>query len=115
MEAKSSPPPDPAPQYTETPPILLLPPQIELIINSLKANTASELASLSGGEYINFATQRGFEDGPQRISNHIHDYYLLSFKPSSPPALSFHTLKARLAARAQAWQAQAKVANLGRP
>jgi VWFA-related protein len=96
VEAKSSP-PDPAPLYTETPPLLLLPPEIQLIINSLKANTASGLASLSGGEYISFTTQRGFENGLQRISNHIHDYYLLSFKPSSSPTLSLHTLSVRVA------------------
>jgi VWFA-related protein len=96
VEANSSPPPDPAPLYTETPPLLLLPPEIQLIINALKANTASELASLSGGEYINFTTQRGFEDGVQRISNHIHDYYLLSFRPSSSPTLSLHTLSVRV-------------------
>jgi hypothetical protein len=75
----------------------LLPPEIQLIINSLKANTASGLASLSGGEYISFTTQRGFENGLQRISNHIHDYYLLSFKPSSSPTLSLHTLSVRVA------------------
>jgi VWFA-related protein len=95
VEAQSSP-PDPTPLYTETPPLLLLPPQVQLIINALKANTASELASLSGGEYINFITQRGFEDGLQRVSNHIHDYYLLSFKPSSSPTLSLHTLSVRV-------------------
>jgi VWFA-related protein len=97
VEAKSSPAPDPAPLYTETPPLLVLPPEIQLIINALKANTASELASLSGGEYINFTTQRGFEDGLRRISNHIHDYYLLSFKPSSSPILTLHALSVRVA------------------
>jgi VWFA-related protein len=95
-EANASPPPDPEPLYTEHPPLLLLPPEIQLIINALKANTASELASLSGGEYINFTTQKGFEDGLQRISNHIHDYYLLSFKPSSTSLLTLHTLSVRV-------------------
>jgi VWFA-related protein len=97
VEAKSSPAPDPAPLYTETPPLLVLPPEIQLIIGALKANTASELASLSGGEYVNFTTQKGFEDGLQRISNHIHDYYLLSFKPSSSPILTLHALSVRVA------------------
>ena len=97
VEAKASPPPGAEPLYTEHPPLLLLPPEIQLIINALKANTASELASLSGGEYINFTTQRGFEDGLQRISNHIHDYYLLSFKPSSSPNLNLHTLSVHVA------------------
>ena len=96
-EAHASPPPDPEPLYTEHPPLLLLPPEIQLIINALKANTASELASLSGGEYVNFTTQKGFEDGLQRISNHLHDYYLLSFKPSSTPVLTLHTLSVRVA------------------
>lgn len=98
VEAQSSPPPDPAPLYKETPPLLLLPPEIQPFINALKANTASELASLSGGEYINFTTQRAFENGLQRISNHIHDYYLLSFKPSSSPTSSLHTLSVRVPA-----------------
>jgi len=95
--ADASPPPDAESVYTEHPPILLLPPEIQLIINALKANTASELAALSGGEYINFTTQKGFEDGLQRISNHIHDYYLLSFKPSPTPHLTLHTLSVRVA------------------
>ena len=96
-EANASPPPDPEPLYTEHPPLLLLPPEIQLIINALKANTASELASLSGGEYVNFTTRKGFEDSLQRISNHIHNYYLLSFKPSSSPVLTLHTLSVRVA------------------
>jgi len=97
-EANASPPPDPEPLYTEHPPLLLLPPEIQLIINALKANTASELASLSGGEYVNFTTQRGFEESLQRISNRIHDYYVLSFKPSSAPVLSIHSLRVRVPA-----------------
>ena len=88
---------EPEPVYTEHPPILLLPPEIQLIINALKANTASELAALSGGEYINFTTQKGFEDGLQRVSNHVHDYYLVSFKPSPSPNLNLHTLSVRVA------------------
>ncbi|MGA3324774.1 MAG: VWA domain-containing protein [Terriglobia bacterium] len=96
-EANASPPPDPEPLYTEHPPLLLLPPEIQLIINAFKANTASELASLSGGEYVNFTTRKGFEDSLQRISNHIHNYYLLSFKPSSSPVLTLHTLSVRVA------------------
>ena len=96
-EADSSPPTDPEPLYTEHPPLLLLPLEVELIINALKANTASELASLSGGEYASFTTRKGFEDNLQRISNHIHDYYLLSFKPSSSTTLTIHTLNVRVA------------------
>jgi len=88
---------EPEPVYVETPPFLVLPPEIQLIINALKANTASELATLSGGEYIDFTTQRGFEDGLQRVSNHLRDYYLLSFKPSPTAHLALHTLRVRVA------------------
>lgn len=94
-EADSS--PAPAPLYREHPPLLVLPPEIQLMVNALRRNAASELASLSGGEYVNFTTQRGFEDSLQRVSNHIHDYYVLSFKPSSAPTLTLHTLRVRVA------------------
>ena len=42
------------------------------------------------------ASGRGFEDGLQRISSHIHDYYLLSAKPSSTSLLTLHTLRVRV-------------------
>jgi VWFA-related protein len=95
-EANSSPPPDAEPLYTEHPPLLVLPPEIQLMINALRRNAASELASLSGGEYLNFTTQRGFEESLQRISNQIHNYYVLSFKPASTPLLGLHTLRVRI-------------------
>ena len=96
-EANSSPPPVPEPVYTEHPPLLVLPPELQLVVNALRRNAASDLASLSGGEYVNFTTQRGFEASLQRISNQIHDYYVLSFKPTSAPALSLHSLRVRVA------------------
>jgi hypothetical protein len=66
------------------------------IVNALRKNTASEPASLSGGEYINFGTQDGFEQSLQRISNQIHNYYLLSFKTPSTPTYSLHGLRVRV-------------------
>jgi VWFA-related protein len=86
----------PEPLYREHAPLLVLPPEIQLMVNALRRNAASELASLSGGEYVNFTTQRGFEDSIQRISNHLHDYYVLSFKPSSAQTLALHTLRVRV-------------------
>ena len=52
-----------------------------MAVNALKKNAAHELAALSGGEYINFTTQKGFDEGLSQLSNHIHNYYLLSFQP----------------------------------
>ena len=63
-----------------------------MAVNALKKNAAHELATLSGGEYINFTTQKGFDNGLHQLSNHIHNYYLLSFQPHAeangtpPPA-----------------------------
>ncbi|MGO8786367.1 MAG: VWA domain-containing protein [Terriglobia bacterium] len=96
-ETNSSPPPVAEPVYTDHPPLLVLPPEVQLMVNALRRNAASELASLSGGEYVNFTTQKGFEASLQRISNQIHDYYVLSFKPTSAPALSLHSLRVRVA------------------
>ncbi|GGA69470.1 hypothetical protein GCM10011507_21230 [Edaphobacter acidisoli] len=56
-----------------------------MAINALKKNAAHTLAALSGGEYINFTTQKGFEQGLNRLTNHVHNYYLLSFTPQPGP------------------------------
>lgn len=94
--AGSSPPPPDDSFYTEHVPLFVLPPQLMLVVNALRKNAASELASLSGGEYMNFTTRKGFEQGLERISNSIHNYYLLSFKPSPGTAMSLHTLQVRV-------------------
>jgi len=85
-----------APLNTEPPPVWDLPPEVQMIANALKSNAASQLARLSGGKYINFRTQRGFEQGLQRVASQIHDYYVLSFKPSAGPDMSLHTLRVRV-------------------
>ncbi|MBZ5521736.1 MAG: VWA domain-containing protein [Acidobacteriia bacterium] len=87
---------DKEPIYLIHPPLFSLPPELIMAINALRRNSASELASLSGGEYINFTTQSGFEQSLRRISNQIHNYYLLSFKPPSSPTYSLHTLRVRV-------------------
>lgn len=83
--------------WTEKTPLFSWPPELLLIVNALRRNSASELAALSGGEYANFTTQKGFEAELHRISNEIHNYYLLSFKPAAEEAWGLHTLKVRVA------------------
>lgn len=80
----------------ERPPKMNWPPQLLLIVNALKGNAASEIASLSGGEYMNFTSQKNFETNLQRIANQIHNYYLLSFKPTADPPTGFHMLRVRV-------------------
>lgn len=83
----------PEPIYLVHPPLFNLDPRLLLVINALRRNTASQLAALSGGEYVNFTTQRSLEDELQRISNRVHNYYLLSFRPPSVPTFGLHSLK----------------------
>lgn len=86
----------PEPVYLVHPPRFNVDPRLMMVINALRRNTASQLAALSGGEYVNFTTQRGLEDALQRISNRIHNYYLLSFAPPSVPAFGSHSLRVRV-------------------
>jgi hypothetical protein len=45
---------------------------------------------------MNFTTQKNLEDELQHISNRIHNYYLLSFRPPSVPSFGLHSLKVRV-------------------
>jgi len=98
----TGPPPDvdkpevPESRWKEKIPLFPLPPELLLIINSLRKNSASELAALSGGKYANFTTQKGFDAELQRISNEIHNYYLLSYKPPADPGWSLHAVRVRV-------------------
>jgi VWFA-related protein len=71
-----------------------------MAVNALKKNAAHELAALSGGEYINFTTQRGFDEGLHQLSNHVHNYYLLSFQPhaeaNGEPASGIHRIRVKI-------------------
>jgi len=63
-----------------------------MAVNALRKNAAHELAALSGGEYINFTTQKGFD--------HVHNYYLLSFQPhaeaNGEPSPGMHKIRVRV-------------------
>lgn len=71
-----------------------------MAVNALKKNAAHELAALSGGEYINFTTQKGFDQGLQQLTNHVHNYYLLSFQPhaeaNGEPSPGMHRIRVKV-------------------
>lgn len=67
-----------------------------MAVNAMKKNAAHELAALSDGEYINFTSRKGFDKGLLRLSNHIHNYYLLSFQPGANPTPGMHSLRVRI-------------------
>jgi VWFA-related protein len=71
-----------------------------MAVNALKKNAAHELAALSGGEYINFTSQKGFDNSLHELSNHIHNYYLLSFQPHTEadgnPTPGMHSIRVKI-------------------
>ena len=88
-------------------------------VNALKQNVPKTVARLSGGEYDNFGTKRGFEDGVGRLTNRIHNYYLLSFTVPGTATGGLHELKvtvpdypeATIRARRTYWVGPAPVSN----
>jgi VWFA-related protein len=71
-----------------------------MAVNAAKKNAAKTLATLSGGEYINFTSQKGFDNGLHQLGNRIHNYYLLSFTPQAAangePAPGLHSIQVKV-------------------
>jgi VWFA-related protein len=59
---------------------------------ALRQNVPHTLAELSGGQYINFTTAKGFDKGVHRLTNQLHNEYRLSFQPTSPITPGLHHL-----------------------
>jgi VWFA-related protein len=65
---------------------------IALAIGAMRKNLSAEVANLSGGESSGFSNRAELDDALNALGNHIHNGYLLSFRPNtSEPGL--HTLK----------------------
>ena len=67
-----------------------------MAVEALRKNVPHTLAELTGGEYTNFTTQKGFDAGIHRLANHIHNYYLLSFTPAQPSSPGLHRLEVKV-------------------
>jgi hypothetical protein len=72
-------------------------PLLFMAINAMRDNTASELATLSGGEYQNVITRKGFDRALGHLANQVHNFYLLSFQPQGTPAVGYHTIQVTVA------------------
>ncbi len=67
-------------------------------VQALRQNVPKTLAHLSGGEYINFLTKKAFENGLLDLTNHVHNYYLLSFAiPQNAPD-GLHSISVKIPA-----------------
>jgi VWFA-related protein len=62
---------------------------------AMRKNIPSTVASMTGGEYELFATQKKFEVRVNDFTNHLGSRYLLSFAPKSPHP-GMHQLRVRL-------------------
>ncbi|HEY0264926.1 MAG TPA: VWA domain-containing protein [Granulicella sp.] len=61
-------------------------------VQAMRKNAASEIAALSGGEYVQFGGQRDLEQELGDLANHLPNRYVLSFRPTSNAA-GLHTLR----------------------
>ena len=56
-----------------------------MAVQALRKNAPREFARETGGEYINFSNQNGFDRGLNTLANRLHNAYALSFAPHFPP------------------------------
>lgn len=62
---------------------------------AMRKNAARNVASMTGGEYELFTSQKSFERLMNEFANHLHSRYLLRFEPKNPrPGL--HEVRVRL-------------------
>src|SRR5580704_10156962 len=52
--------------------------------NALRTNTAESIAQLAGGEFHHFHDARSLRAGLIALSNDVPNYYVVSFRPTSP-------------------------------
>lgn len=59
---------------------------------ALRQNVPHTLAELTGGNYINFTTAKGFDKGVHELTNQLHNEYRLSFQLQAPTTPGIHRL-----------------------
>lgn len=63
------------------------------MVQAFRENVPKTVSRLSGGEYDNFGTKNGFETAVIRLTNRVHNYYLLSFTVPGGASAGLHELK----------------------
>ena len=59
-----------------------------MAVQALRKNAPKEFARETGGEYINFSSEKGFDRSLNTLANRLHNGYQLSFQPHFPPGSS---------------------------
>ena len=68
---------------------------LPMAVQAVRSNVAKSLAVMSGGEYMAFTRQKGFEDRISEMASHARNRYILSFRPTdATPGL--HRLEVNL-------------------
>jgi VWFA-related protein len=67
-------------------------PLLVMAVEAARKNAPKQFAGLSGGEYINFTTQKGFDRSLGSVANHVHNGYLLSFQPRGDATPGLHAI-----------------------
>lgn len=79
----------------EWPPFVDILEKLAAVRQAMRKNIPETLASLTGGEYRTFHTQKTFESDLIDFANSVHNRYALSFEPKNPhPGL--HQIQMRL-------------------
>jgi VWFA-related protein len=81
-----------------------------MAVQAFKKNVAKEVASMSGGEYTTFTSDKKFEERVVAAARDTRNRYLISFSPTNPTpglhSIKVHTAQdygARIVARADYW------------
>ena len=64
-----------------------------MAIEGMRKNTAKSLATLSGGDYFSFRNRNTFDESLGKLTNRVHNYYLLSFPVPRGAETGLHEIR----------------------
>jgi VWFA-related protein len=64
-----------------------------MAIEGMRKNTAKAIAEESGGDYFHFNNRAGFDESLGKLTNRVHNYYLLSFPVPRGAENGLHEIK----------------------
>ncbi len=73
-----------------------------MAVQGMRKNTAKSVAELSGGDYFHFGNRNGFDESIGKLTNRVHNYYLLSFTVPSGAEGGLHEIRVTVPEYSQA-------------